>query len=1391
MIADDVKVIDFGLANLKSILQRRTDFMAGTLAYVAPEQIEGRPTDGRADLYSLGVMLFEMISGGHLPFDYADEDEILNAHLHAAPPPISQYTPTIPPLLEQAIMRLLAKDPEDRYLSADAVMDVLDSIPVGPKHSNLPIQPTPFVGRGAVLAEIADRLQDPDCRLLTLVGPGGSGKTRLALETGAAQLDNYTHGVWFVSLAPLQSVEAIVPTVADALGFRFYADAGGGADVGGGAMVEPQQQLLDYLLQKSLLLIMNNYEHLLGGAGLVTEILKTAPDVKVLATSRARLNVGGEHRFQITGMDFPELPPKASADAVQYSAVKLFLQGARRAQPGFELTDENLGGVVDVCRVVEGMPLAIRLAAAWVEMLSPQEIAAEISQGIDFLETGLHDVPERQRSMRAVFDHSWNLLAEREREVLQALSVFRGGFTREAAQEVTGASLRELMALVNKSLLQRTSTGRYEVHELLRQYAADKLGASGEVNAARDAHSVYYARFLNHREEDLKGRRQLGALDEIEADLENVRTAWIWALEQKNYTTTDQMLRSLGWFCAYRSRYQEYRELFQQAREQLAPGPADEPHSVWGRILLAGFHARHGEVDRAQIERGLAIVQDAGDPEATVVGLRFLGEIALNDGDYAEALSCFERSLAICRDLNDSFNVAGALYELAETYRLSGQPGKALGFARQSLELSREIGDRFWAASSLVNTGVIAFYTGNYTEAEGYLREANTIYREMGYRAGIASSNVVLSKLAHIRGDHDKGRALAEEALEIATDIGSKRVAKSALDLDRFVAWTLGEKKVERLDEEKPVPITDIPPTIDRFEVKGLLGVGGVSAVYLAHDPNSGRDVAIKVANPEALKQFDWMLKGFRQAAARVKLSQHPAFPEIYDYSETADHVYIVVEYIEGKTLVDILGEQEGFLPERDVIEWAIQICDALTYLHSQRPEPIIFRNVKPVFVMVDHHGRIRLIDFLIAEPYRAGREQSAIGEEGYAPPEQYFGYTDARSDVYSLGATLHHLLTRRDPRKEKVFSFHDAPPRSLNPAISEELEAVILKAVEHNPEDRYQSAEEMKTALLACPESEGEQIPQAAAGQQVSEPGDSVEDHVASTRQPAATVTDLAVAATVTVGLIANRFEVGDPKKDLIGDVYRGTDTQTGQAVSIKALKPEIIASQPDMVARFVREGEALRQLDHPNIVKMVTAVEEDGQHYLVMEYVAGGSLRELLEKQGPLPIARILEIGLELADALTRAHHLGIIHRDLKPSNVLLAEDETARLTDFGHAHVVASPRLTRTGALMGSVGYLSPEACNGETLDNRADLWALGVLLYEMLAGELPFAGETLIAALNAILTQPVPDLASLRPDAPDGLVDLVYRMLEKDRHQRIPSARQVGAELEAILARERKE
>jgi len=271
---------------------------------------------------------------------------------------------------------------------------------------------------------------------------------------------------------------------------------------------------------------------------------------------------------------------------------------------------------------------------------------------------------------------------------------------------------------------------------------------------------------------------------------------------------------------------------------------------------------------------------------------------------------------------------------------------------------------------------------------------------------------------------------------------------------------------------------------------------------------------------------------------------------------------------------------------------------------------------------------------------------------------------------------------------------------------------------------------------------------------------------------------------------IITDRFIIKDSENDLLGrggmgNVYRAIDTHSGEIVAIKVLNPDAVIRDSVTLERFVREGEALRKLNHPNIVKLIAAVEQEGQHYLVIEYVGSGSLKDALAIQAQLPVERVVEIALDLADALTRAHRLGIIHRDLKPSNILLTEDDTPRLTDFGIAYLAGTPHLTKTGILVGTVDYLSPEVCQGEPPDERADIWSFGILLFEILAGQLPFKGDNLTTKLTAILTQPVPDLSKLAPVVPDALTDLIYRMLEKDSQQRIPSVRLVGAELEAIL------
>ena len=358
----------------------------------------------------------------------------------------------------------------------------------------VPEQLTPFIGRQQDLEQISSRLVEPDCRLMTLVGPGGMGKTRLAVEIARLQQGDFADGVVFVSLIALDYVEDMVLAVANATSLQFYE----------GESVE--EQLRDYLRVREILLVLDNFEHLLAGADILTGWLRESPGLTILVTSREPLNLQEEWVQRVEGMAYPTRPDDLNPG--DYSAVKLFAERAVQVNKTFDLQREQ-ADVLHICRLTNGMPLAIELAAAWHRMLPIRDIASEIEQNLDFLETRLSNVPQRHRSVRAVFDYSWSLLDERERETFKKLSVFRGAFTLEAAKKTAGASLRVLATLVDKSLLGLLPDGRYSLHELLRQYTTELLSHE-EQYALRDVHATYYLRGLAAQEKKPQRRCPIG-----------------------------------------------------------------------------------------------------------------------------------------------------------------------------------------------------------------------------------------------------------------------------------------------------------------------------------------------------------------------------------------------------------------------------------------------------------------------------------------------------------------------------------------------------------------------------------------------------------------------------------------------------------------------------------------------------------------------------------------------------------------------------------------------------------------------------------------------------------------------------------------------------------------
>ena len=419
---------------------------------------------------------------------------------------------------------------------------------------NSPVHVTTFLGRQSELHDLCDLLAVPDCRLLTLTGLGGIGKTRLSLALAEQIQDQFPDGVYFVPLQPLQSSDQIIASINTTLGVQ--------------ADQKPLEQLLAWLHDKHLLLILDNFEHLTEDVDLLTDLLGAAPRVKLLITSRDALRLQSEWLRQIHGLEYPD------ADSIQpatdYSAVQLFVERARQRRGDLDI-ESHYPYIARICQIVEGMPLALELVAGWVKSLSCAEIVTELERGGRILRSRTQDMPTQHRSMEVVFDHSWHLLTDEEQAVLQSCSVFRGGCMWEAAEQVTGATLTVLTSLVEKSLLRHDpDSGRYDMHDLLRRYAAKQLDTAGKNETIYEAHQTYYADFVQQRVEDLKGRRQIDAVAEINADFENVRRAWNRAVVQQCTDCIQPMVEAVWLFCDLSNRRQDGQALFRFAEQRYA-----------------------------------------------------------------------------------------------------------------------------------------------------------------------------------------------------------------------------------------------------------------------------------------------------------------------------------------------------------------------------------------------------------------------------------------------------------------------------------------------------------------------------------------------------------------------------------------------------------------------------------------------------------------------------------------------------------------------------------------------------------------------------------------------------------------------------------------------------
>jgi len=683
----------------------------------------------------------------------------------------------------------------------------------------LPTPPTVLVGREAELADLADRLANPACRLLTLVGPGGIGKTRLAMQAAVEQRAAFTDGVAFVPLAPLGSDAFLVPAIAEAVGLTFASQP------------DPKVQLLNYLQEKEVLLLIDNFEHLLAGAGLLADLLQHAPGVSILVTSRERLNLRGEWVVEVAGLQVPD------GDQVEgvadYSAVTLFLQCTRRVHARFALSEAEQRAVVQICRLMEGMPLGIELAAAWVRALSSAEIAHAIASGLGFLSISRRDVADRHRSLHAVFAHSWRLLSAEERCVFGSLSVFRGGFGREAAEQVAGATLSVLAALIDKSLLRRTASGRYDMHELLRQYAAEQLEADGETAPTRDRHLAFYLALAETAEPELRGAQQELWIDRLEAEHDNLRAALEWSCaDAANHVRLLQLAGALGWFWVRRAYLNEGRAWLETA---LARADTSVPVPIWARTLYAagsiamstGHFAAAGEM----LERSAALWRTVGGEGKR--GLAFaLGALVWTlheQGQPAAALVVAAESIALFREQGEQWGYADVVAAQAMAFRELEEFGPAEAAITESIVRWKELGDLRGLSVALHSAALIAFRRADYAAAAALFEESLSIRQELGDKRAIANSLFNLGRVAINQGDDTRAQALFDESRILFRQIGDMGGIALSLYYEALMAYLRGDDRQAKLFFEQAVTRgREAGPKW--IGANGLLGLAGVAA---------------------------------------------------------------------------------------------------------------------------------------------------------------------------------------------------------------------------------------------------------------------------------------------------------------------------------------------------------------------------------------------------------------------------------------------------------------------------------------------------------------------------------------------------------------------------------
>jgi predicted ATPase/serine/threonine protein kinase len=824
-----VKVLDFGLAKLteprlasvdmgaatQAMLTTESGTVMGTLHYMSPEQARGLDTDARTDIWALGCVLYETVTGER-PFKGTTAADVLVSIIKTTPAPLACYCAEAPAKLQEIVGKALAKDKEERYQSvSDLLADLRrlqkrlefeaelgrtgireektapgagtlnlagnDRAPTLPP-TNLSVERASLVGREQEVEKICDELRREGMQLLTLTGVGGTGKTTLAHAVAAQLLGEFSDGVFFVELAAIKQAELVASAIAHPLGVK---------EADGKPILEV---LRDYLSGRKMLLVLDSFEHLPAAASIVAELLARAPRLKMLVTSRALLHLSLEREYMVPPLATPEsLAQVLPGELARYEAVRLFVERARWVKRDFALTDENARSVAEICLRVDGLPLAIELAAARVKVLSPQAILSRLDHRLKLLTGGARDLPARQQTMRGAMEWSYDLLTEEEKQLFRRLAVFAGGFTFEAAEGVVGDPrssavegetagkgtaavaaptidvLDGITSLANKSLLvakpQSGGDLRFRMLEVVREYALDRLEVSGEAEPMRRHHAAYFLVLAEEAEPHLQGAQPAEWLSRLEEEHDNLRAALEWSLiwDAETAGRLGAAIRHL-W-----SLHGHLTEGLTLSKEILRLGDRVPRTARWKLLSMAGNLARFQgdyEAARSMYEEALSDARFAHDLPRISLSCRGLGGLAHEQGDHTNARRFIEEALAVARESDDKFGIARSLNMLGDLGRSLGEDAAARSLYEEALAICRQLGHKYAIANILINLASADYGEGNYTTAHSHFTEGLRMAREsgdtmVGDKIAISYSLDGLAALAVLRGETELAAKLA------------------------------------------------------------------------------------------------------------------------------------------------------------------------------------------------------------------------------------------------------------------------------------------------------------------------------------------------------------------------------------------------------------------------------------------------------------------------------------------------------------------------------------------------------------------------------------------------------------------------------------------------------